>query len=78
MQSMPVMVGTAEVLVSVAGIAPEVLVMDAAPCWSRQLFPFSTTGEYGALPLSQCAGFYTSGNILATTCSPLLLTFRVA
>jgi hypothetical protein len=29
----------------------------------------STTGEYGALPLSQCAWFYASGNILATTCS---------
>ena len=29
----------------------------------------STTGEYGALLLSQYAWFYTSGNILATTCS---------
>jgi hypothetical protein len=33
----------------------------------------STTGEYGTLPLSQCAWFYASGNILATTCSPYSL-----
>jgi hypothetical protein len=32
-------------------------------------FPLALTGEYGALPLSQCAWFYASGNILATTCS---------
>jgi hypothetical protein len=38
-------------------------------CWSRLLFSLALTGEYGALPLSQCAWFYASGNILATTCS---------
>ena len=37
----------------------------------------STTGEYGALPLSQCAWFYATGNILATTCSPYSLPLEL-
>ena len=37
----------------------------------------STSGEYGALPLSQCAWFYTSGNILATTCSSYSLPLEL-
>ena len=37
----------------------------------------STAGEYGALPLSQCAWFYTSGNILATTCSSYSLPLEL-
>ena len=38
----------------------------------------STIGEYGTLPLSQCAWFYASGNILATTCSPYSLPLEFA
>ena len=37
----------------------------------------STTGEYGTLPLSQCAWFYASGNILATTCSSYSLPLEL-
>jgi hypothetical protein len=43
--------------------------MGPITCRSRLLFSLALTGEYGPLPLSQCAWFYTSGNILATTCS---------